>query len=74
MLKEVPLGNLEKLSAIYEKSLPKHVVIYSTIKLFTKRLKTFPELKNLFKLFAVSDDWENNGKFLAVVSFTSIER
>lgn len=60
--------NLEKLQNIFESSDgAKHIVIILTIKSFVQRFKSFPELKEKVKLFALSETWEDDGSFLMTV-------
>lgn len=67
-LREIPLKSLEKLTKVYLHHWPKHIVIHSTLLTFIQRFDVFPELKKYFKIFALSDDWENDGAFCASVS------
>lgn len=69
-LTELSLNNLGKLVEIYRKDWPKHIVILSTLNTFAKQFKLFPELKERMKLFALSDDWEIDGRIYATVSAT----
>lgn len=66
--RSIPLECLDKLSQAYTKNWPKHIIIHSTLQLFIKQLSKFPELGQRLKLFALSDDWENDGFFYATVS------
>lgn len=67
---EIPVESLKKLAEIYEENLPKHIVIFSTIQLFIRRLEKYPDLVERFQLFALSDNWMNDGAFLAIVSLS----
>lgn len=64
----IPLEKLDKLSQVYTKNWPKHIIIHSTLQLFIKQLQKFPELEQRLKFFALSSDWENDGLFYATVS------
>ena len=65
---EISLENLERLQKLYSLDWPKHIAIFSTLKLLSKRLKKRPELEKDFKLFALSIDWESDGAFFIIVS------
>lgn len=64
---EVSIDNLEKLGVIFKVDWPKHVVMFSTIQTFVKRFEIFPELKEKVKIFALSENWENDGSFFITV-------
>lgn len=66
--REISIENLGKLEKLYSRDWPKHVAIISSFQTFVKQFMKFPELKDRFKLFALSDEWENDGAFLATVS------
>lgn len=66
--RELPLESLDKLLKVYLAEWPKHIVIHSTLLTFVQRFKEFPELKKRFQVFALSDEWETDGCFLARVS------
>ena len=68
--REISLENLEALSKIYKLNWPRHIVIYSTLQTFLKRLEKTPDLKTLLKLYVLSDDWQKTGDFVAIVRFT----
>lgn len=59
---------LEKLEKLYQKDWPKHFVIRSSLQMFIQRFRRFPNLTQRMKLFILSDDWENDGKFIATVN------
>lgn len=67
-MKEISFDNLQKFENIFSVDKEKHVVILLTIKTFIYRFELFPELKNKAKLFALTDDWENDGIFFMTVS------
>lgn len=64
---EISIGSLKKLEDVYVENLPKHIVTHSTIRLFIKRFGEFPQLRERFRLLALSDDWESDGAFFATV-------
>lgn len=68
VVSSIPLECLDKLSQVYTKNWPKHIIIHSTLQLFIKQLRKFPELEKRLKLFALSNDWENDGFFYSTVS------
>lgn len=72
-IREISLDSLEKLLKVYLNDWPKHIVIHSTLLTFVQRFKEFPDLKERFKVFSLSDDWENDGAFLASVSSRDCE-
>lgn len=59
---------LEKLEKLYQKDWPKHFVMRSSLQMFIQRFRRFPNLTQRMKLFILSDDWENDGKFIATVN------
>jgi hypothetical protein len=69
---EISLDNLEKIQILYNIDYPKHIAIFSTLKLLCKRLKKRPELSESFKLFALSKEWESDGEFFLIVSSSKI--
>lgn len=70
VLIDISLDNLERLEEIYKVDWPKHIVIHSSLRTFTKQFQIFPELKQRMKLFVFSEDWKSDGAFLATVSLT----
>ncbi|XP_070489891.1 uncharacterized protein [Chironomus tepperi] len=65
-MKEISLDNLQKFEDIFNEDREKHMVILLTIKTFVYRFEKFPELRNKAKLFALSDDWMNDGYFFMI--------
>lgn len=66
--RELSIESLQTFMKVYLNDWPKHIVIHSTLSTFIQRFKEFPELKERFKIFALSDDWESDGSFYASVS------
>lgn len=64
----ISIENIGKLEKLYSRDWPKHAAITLTFHTFMKQFVKFPELEERFKLFALSDEWENDGAFLATVS------
>ena len=66
--REISLENLEKLEKIFSQHWPKHAVVASSLKSLSQLLEKFPELTSNLKLFVLSDKWEVDGGFYAIVS------
>jgi hypothetical protein len=69
---EVSLENLETLGELFKVNWPKHVVIYSSIQLFVRRFKLFPELKEKVKIIALTPTFKTDGKFFITVRQKSV--
>lgn len=65
--REVPIEDLESLGDLYKVNWPKHVVMYSSIKVFVKRFELHPELKEKVKIFALTANWKIDGSFFITV-------
>lgn len=67
-MKEISLENLQKFKQRFKVDHVKHVAILLTIDTFIYRFEKFPELRDKAKIFAATDDWENDGNFFMTVS------
>lgn len=65
---EIPLDNLPLFEETFSVDKEKHFVILLTIKTFLQRFEIYPELKNRAKLYALSNEWKNDGIFFMTVS------
>lgn len=66
--REIPLESGEILQKLYSRDWPKHILISNSFRLLLKQIKKFPELKCRLKIFALSEDWQSDGAFYAIVS------
>ncbi|KAG5666206.1 hypothetical protein PVAND_017651 [Polypedilum vanderplanki] len=62
-MKEISLDYLSTFEKNFSIDKEKHIVILMTIKTFRDRFELYPELKENAKLFALYDDWEEEGIF-----------
>lgn len=62
--RETYFENLDSLSEIFKLNWPKHVVMFSVLKTFHKRMENFPELREKVKIYALSENWKTDGSFI----------